>query len=327
GVDSSYLAHLLRTRYGLRLLAVHVDGGWNTEAAVRNIEVLVRTLSIDLYTFVVEWQEMRDVQLAFLRSSVLNQDVPQDHAFFTTLYRTARKFGIRYFLNGVNFSGECAIPRHWGYPSADGCHLRAIHTLFGTQSIQRFPVMSLAEYAWHTRLARSLRILRPLDFVRYNKTLAKQQLIDAYGWKDYGGKHNESRFTQFYQEVYLPSRYGFDKRRLHLSSLVIAGELSREEALRALKTPVCEPAEARHQLRFVAKKLGLTVGELQALIDQRPVDHERYPNRRRLIRIGLTALDLWRRRMNRGATAPQVPSAPRTYCGVPGTPPKSMKSG
>lgn len=310
GVDSSYLAHLLRTRYGLRLLAVHVDGGWNTEAAVRNIEVLVRALSIELYTYVIEWQEMRDLQLAFLRSSVLNQDIPQDHAFLTTLYRTALKFGIRYFLNGVNFSGECAIPRHWGYPAADGCHLRAIHKLFGTQPLKTFPIMSLAEYVWHTRLARSLRILRPLDFVPYNKKLAKRQLIDTYGWRDYGGKHHESRFTQFYQEVYLPSRYGFDKRRLHLSSLIIAGELSREEALRELNKPVCDPAEARHQLRFVAKKLGLTVGELQALIDQRPVRHEQYPNRRRLIRLGLAALDLWRRRMNRGATAPQIASAP-----------------
>ena len=326
GVDSSYLAHLLRTRFDLRLLAVHVDGGWNTEAAVRNIEVLVRALGIDLYTYVVDWQEMRDVQVAFLRSSVLNQDIPQDHAFLATLYRTARKFGIRYFLNGVNFSGECAIPRHWGYPAADGYHLRAIHGLFGTQAIKTFPVMSLAEYVWHTRLARSLRILRPLDFVPYNKKLAKQQLIDSYGWKDYGGKHHESRFTQFYQEVYLPSRYGFDKRRLHLSSLIIAGELSREEALRKLDTPVCEPAEARHQLRFVAKKLGLTVGELQALIEQQPVDHEQYPNRRRLIRIGLTALHLWRRRTNRGATASPAAGALDGYGEGAGTPSESMKS-
>jgi N-acetyl sugar amidotransferase len=320
GVDSSYLAHLLRTRYGLRLLAVHVDGGWNTEAAVRNIEVMVRALSIDLYTYVVDWQEMRDIQLAFLRSSVLNQDIPQDHAFFTTLYRTASKFGIRYFLNGVNFSGECAIPRHWGYPAADGFHLRAIHKLFGTQPIKTFPVMSLAEYAWHTRLARSLRILRPLDFVPYNNKLAKQQLVDAYGWKDYGDKHSESRFTQFYQEVYLPSRYGFDKRRLHLSSLIIAGELSREEALRELNTSVCEPAEARHQLRFVAKKLGITVGELQALIDQAPVDHEQYPNRRRLIRMGISARALWRRHIGRGTRAPEVAGASSGSGGVTSVP-------
>ena len=323
GVDSSYLAHLLRTRYGLRLLAVHVDGGWNTEAAVRNIEVLVRTLGIDLYTYVVDWQEMRDVQLAFLRSSVLNQDIPQDHAFLTMLYRTARRFGIRYFLNGVNFSGESAILWHWGYPAVDGFHLRAIHKLFGTQSIKTFPVMSLTEYVWHTRLARSVRIVRPLDFVPYNKQLAKQQLSDTYGWKDYGGKHTESRFTRFYQEVYLPSRYGFDKRRLHLSCLIIAGELSRAEALRELNTPVCDPAEARHQLRFVAKKLRLTLGELQAFIDQRPVDHERYPNRRRFIRMGTTALGLWRRYMNRGATASQVAGSRSGYCESPGAPARS----
>jgi N-acetyl sugar amidotransferase len=318
GVDSSYLAHLMRTRYDLRLLAVHVDAGWNTEAAVRNIEVLVRALDIDLYTYVVDWQEMRDVQLAFLHSSVLNQDIPQDHAFLTTLHRAARKFGIRYFLNGVNFSGECAIPRHWGYPAADGSHLRAIHQLFGTQPIKTFPVMSLAEYVWHRRLARSPRILRPLDCVPYNKKVAKQQLIDTYCWKDYGDKHSESRFTQFYQEVYLPARYGFDKRRLHLSCLIIAGEVSRDEALRQLNTPICQQAEVRHQMRFVAKKLGLTVGELQALIDQRPVDHEHYPNRRWLIRMGLSARALWRRHIRRGTRAPEVPAASSGYGGVSG---------
>jgi hypothetical protein len=175
-------------------------------------------------------------------------------------------------------------------------------------------------------VARSLRISRPLDFMPYNKKLAKKQLIDAYGWKDYGDKHSESRFTQFYQDVYLPARYGFDKRRLHLSCLIIAGELSRDEALRELNTPICQPAEARHQTRFVAKKLGITVGELQTLIDQAPVDHKHYPNRRRFIRMGSAALVLWRRHIHRGAAAPQIASAPSGYAEGPGTPPKSMKS-
>lgn len=286
GVDSAYLAHFLRTEYDLRLLAVHVDGGWNTEAAVHNIEVIVRALQIDLHTCVVEWEEMRDLQLAFLRASVLNQDIPQDHAFFSTLYRTARTFGMRDFLSGVNFSSECIAPPGWGYPAMDGLHVRAIHARFGRTKLSTYPVMGVLEYLWLTRLSRQLSIHRPLNCLDYNKTQAKTMLMQRYGYKDYGGKHSESRFTEFYQEIYLPERYSFDKRRLHLSSQIVSGQMSRQEAMKELATPICDSEQARHELKFIAKKLRISLDELRSLMAQPPVEHERYPNSANLYQMG-----------------------------------------
>jgi N-acetyl sugar amidotransferase len=267
GVDSAYLAHILRAKFDLRLLAVHVDGGWNTEAAVRNIEVLVRTLDIDLFTHVVEWGEMRDVQLAFLRASVLNQDMPQDHAFFATLYRTAKHFDVRHFLSGVNFSSESIVQLGWGYPSMDGMHLRAIHEAFGVRPIKKFPLMSLTEYVWLTRIANHLRIEKPLDYLPYDKEAAKGELSKNYEWKDYGSKHQESRFTRFYQEIYLPKKFNFDKRRLHFSSLIVSGQLTRAAALGQLAEPTISEMHAARETRFVAKKIGISTQELNALID------------------------------------------------------------
>lgn len=295
GTDSAYLAHVLATRFRLRLLAIHVDGGWNTEPAVHNIERLVRALGLDLYTYVVEWQEMRDVQLAFLRASVLNQDIPQDHAFFTTLYRTAETFNVRHFLSGVNFASECISLPGWGYPNLDGRHIRGIHRRFGSRPLETFPVMDVTEYIWRTSVSRRLEIHRPLNFLDYDKEAARRELEREYGFKDYGSKHHESRFTRFYQEVYLPARYGFDKRRLHLSSQIVANHLSRDSALAALRVPACDANSARLQTAFVAKKLGVSPKELESLIALPAVPHDRYPGARRLIDVGVLAKS-WARR-------------------------------
>ncbi|MDR6304579.1 hypothetical protein GGQ85_002289 [Nitrobacter vulgaris] len=285
GVDSAYLAHLLRRDFGLRILAVHVDGGWNTEAAVRNIELLVRKLDIDLHTYVVEWHEMRDLQLAYLKASVLNQDVPQDHAFFSTLYRLARKFGQRYFLTGVNFSSESIHIPEGGYPAMDGRNLRAIHRAHGSAALQTFPVLGLLEYLWLARIRKQIEIVKPLNYLPYDKEAAKRELIETYGFVDYGSKHQESRFTKFYQEIYLPSRYGFDKRRLHYSALIVSGQISRKEALQELKTPLTTNQHSARDKRFVAKKLGVPVSELERLIGLPPVAHERYANSHALYQV------------------------------------------
>ena len=283
GIDSAYLAHVARRKLGLRLLAVHVDGGWNSDPAVRNIESLVRGLDIDLHTYVVEWSEMRDLQVAFLKASVLNQDIPQDHAFFATLYRTAARFGMRHFLSGVNFASECVVPPKWGFPSMDGVHLRAVHRRFGREELRTFPVMSFSEYLWMTRVRRQLTIHRPLNYIAYDKELARAELQREYGWRDYGGKHSESRFTKFYQEIYLPRKFAFDKRRLHLSSLIVSGQISREQALAELATPIIDETQARRDIKFVAKKLGLSREELDALIESPPISHYAYPNQMNLL--------------------------------------------
>jgi len=289
GIDSAYLAHVAVRELGLRVLAVHVDGGWNSEPAVRNIESMVRKLDIDLHTYVVEWQEMRDLQLAFLKASVLNQDIPQDHAFFSTLYRTASQFGIRHFLSGVNFASENIVPPGWGYPSMDGKHARAIHRRFGTITLNTYPFMGLVEFLWLTRIRKVLTVHRPLNYLNYNKEQAREALTREYNWCDYGGKHSESRFTKFYQDIYLPRKFGFDKRRLHLSSLIVSGQMTRDEALAELSKPIAAPDQMRRDIKFVAKKLGLGAAELDELIDSPQVSHLVYPNQMRLF-DGLAAL-------------------------------------
>ncbi len=284
GVDSAYLAHFLKSQFDLRILAVHVDGGWNTEAAVRNIEVLVRELDIDLYTYVVEWQEMRDLQLAYLKASVVNQDAPQDHAFFSTLYRLSKKFDQRYFLSGVNFSGESVHIPGGGYPAMDARNLRAIHRTHGIGSLATFPMLGPIQYLWMSRIRKSIEIFKPLNYLAYNKEDAKRELVATYGFVDYGAKHQESRFTKFYQEIYLPARYGFDKRRLHCSALMVAGQMTRDRALEELEQPLTTPEQASRDKRFVAKKLGISVVDLDRFIALPPVAHENYANSQALYR-------------------------------------------
>lgn len=278
GVDSAYLAHLLRTKYDLRLLAIHVDGGWNSEAAVRNIETIVRALDIDLYTHVIEWTEMRDLQLAFLRAGVYNQDIPQDHAFAAVLHRVPKQFGIGWFLSGMNLTSESVSTPSIAVSAQDLKHLKAIHTRFGSEKLATFPVMSLPEYAWNTRIAKTVRYARPLNYFNYDKEAAKAELATTYGWAEYGTKHSESRWTKFYQDIYLPRRFGFDKRRLHLSSLIVSRQTTREKALEELALPALGQGEAQREIRFVAKKLGISASELEAMMDAHEVSHYDYPN-------------------------------------------------
>ncbi|MCK1313373.1 N-acetyl sugar amidotransferase [Bradyrhizobium sp. 23] len=288
GVDSAYLAHLLRRDFGLRILAVHVDGGWNTEAAVRNIELLVRKLDIDLHTYVVEWEEMRDLQLAYLKASVLNQDVPQDHAFFSTLYRLATKFEQHYFLSGVNFSSESVHIPQGGYPAMDARNLRAIHAAHGSRPLKSFPLIGSMNYLWLTRIRKQIQIVKPLNFLPYDKEAAKRELIETYGFVDYGSKHQESRFTKFYQEIYLPARYGFDKRRLHYSALIVSGQISRDEALKELSAPMTTIEQASRDKKYIAKKLGITVLELDRLIELPLARHEDYASNKALYQLNTT---------------------------------------
>jgi hypothetical protein len=301
GIDSAYLAHVAVRELGLRVLAVHVDGGWNSAPAVRNIESIVRQLDIDLHTYVVEWRDMRDLQLSFLKASVLNQDIPQDHAFFSTLYRTAARFGLKHFLSGVNYATECIVPPQWGHPSMDGKHARAIHSRFGTQPLKSYRFMGLVEFLFRTRVIKQLTVHKPLDLMSYDKETAREVLKREYNWRDYGGKHSESRFTKFYQEVYLPRKYGFDKRRLHLSSQIVSGQVSRSHAIAELDEPIVPSDQIKRDSKFIAKKLGLSVVELEKLVANEPIDHLAYPNQMQLhrwlsmLRSGIRYFSFFRR--------------------------------
>lgn len=282
GLDSAYLALQLRRRYPtLRLLAIHVDGGWNSEPAVRNIELLVRNLDLDLRTNVVEWSEMQDLQRAFLRSGVINQDIPQDHAFFASLYHTAAEYRIKWFLSGVNFSSE-SVNSSGSFPAIDLRHLMDIHRRFGELPLSTFPKFTLAQLITRKYLFKSLGILDPLNYLPYDRRTATEELRTAVGWRDYGEKHCESRWTKFYQEIYLPMKHGFDKRRMHYASLIVAGQISRYQALEKLSLPPCDPRQTHHSIKFIARKLDMPMSELYSILRLPPVDHFAYDSNQRI---------------------------------------------
>jgi N-acetyl sugar amidotransferase len=276
GVDSSYLA-MKAHEWGLRVLAVHVDGGWNTQLAVKNIECMVAKLGFDLHTFVIDWEEMRDLQLAFLKAGVPNQDVPQDHAFFAGLYRETARQCIRYVLTGGNYATESILPAAWGYSAMDLVHLRSIHKRFGSRALRKFPQLGFFYFNFYLPKVRKVRIVSPLDLMPYSKSEAIGELEQRFSWQYYGGKHYESRFTRFFQAYYLPTRFGFDKRRAHLASLVASGEMTRDRALAEMQQPLYEPAELERDKEFVLKKLGLTESEFDALLNSPLRQHGELP--------------------------------------------------
>ena len=282
GVDSSYVAYRV-LELGLRPLAVHVDTGWNSELAVSNIEKIVSALRIDLHTTVIDWDEMRDLQLAFLRSGVANCDVPQDHAFIAVLFKLAASKNIKWIISGHNLQTESILPDAWGYTSIDRKHLLAVHRQFGTRGLRTFPTYSLFDYTFYWPYVRGIKILKMLNFEDYDKAVAKQFLMDRFGWRDYGGKHYESRFTKFFQSYYLPKKFGFDKRRAHLASLVVSGQMKRDDALGVLKIPPYAEAGIAEDGSFIAKKLGIPRGELERLIAESPKTYRDYPSHAELI--------------------------------------------
>ena len=257
GVDSCYLAYMAVNLFKLRPLAIHVDGGWNSELSVRNIELVVKKLGIDLYTVVVDWSEMKDIQVAFLKASVANQDIPQDHAFFAALYKEASKRGIKYILTGSNNATESILPVSWGYNAMDDRHITSIHKKFGNKKIKNFPIVSFLSYYVYYPFIKGVSILKPLNYIDYIKSDAINLLERELGWRYYGGKHYESRFTKFFQSYYLPTKFGFDKRKAHLSSLIVSGQMTREEALKEIAKPLYNNIELQEDQEFVLKKLGI----------------------------------------------------------------------
>lgn len=278
GVDSSYLLHMCKVELGLRPLAVHVDAGWNSELAVANIEKIVSKLDIDLYTHVVDWEEMRDLQVAYLRSGIANQDVPQDHIFPAEVYRAARRLGVRHIANGANLATESILPKAWGYDSNDDKQILAIHRQFGESPLRTYKTMSLWEKRIYFPYVYGIKIFYPLNYIEYNKNNTIRLLEEEYGWSYYGGKHYESRWTQFFQSYYLPRRFGYDKRRAHLASLVVTGEISRADALEQLQSPPYDANEIEAHIDFICNKLRISRQEFEYTIQQPLKDFSDYPN-------------------------------------------------
>jgi N-acetyl sugar amidotransferase len=284
GVDSSYVAYLAKSG-GLRPLAVHVDAGWNSELAVKNIECIVKALDIDLVTLVVDWKEMQDLQAAFFRSGVANQDIPQDHAFVAGVYRMASKHGIKYVLNGGNYATESILPTSWGYNALDLRHIKGIHRRFGKGRLSKYPTINFFKYYVYYPYIRGIRAVRPLNYIDFNKAAAIEHLSAEYGWRYYGGKHFESRFTKFFQAHYLPEKFGYDKRRAHLSSLIVSGQLSRDDALAEMAQDIYPDGKLPEERAYVIKKLGLTEEEYEDIRSSPNKSYEDYPSAELLFRL------------------------------------------
>ncbi len=265
GVDSSFMLHTMVTEYGLRPLVFHVDGGWNTELAVHNINVLIEKLGLELYTEVINWQEMRDFQLAWFKSGVPHIDIPQDHAFIAVLYQFAEKYKIKYILNGGNVATECVImPYLYYYWGTDMVHIRDIIKKYGTVPMKTYPFSSVYRHKIYLRYLKGVKVIKPLNYVPYSKKIAIDVLKREYAWKTYPQKHFESRFTQFYEGYWLPTRFGFDVRRCQLSSLILTDQITRVEALKELDKLPYDTEYIEQEIEYIATKLGITPNELNA---------------------------------------------------------------
>jgi N-acetyl sugar amidotransferase len=291
GVDSSYLTYVAVEEFGLRPLLYHVDAGWNSQEAVNNIEKLVDGLKLDLFTEVVNWPEMRDLQLAFFKAQVPHLDTPQDHAFFAGLYNYAAKKGVKYILTGANYSTECVRePLEWHYHASDLKQLKDIHRRFGTRPLKSFPLADISKYRLYYRLMKGVRLVKPLNHIPYIKEAAMDELVARFGWQKYAYKHHESRFTRFYEGYWLPTKFGYDKRRAHFSSLILTEQLTREEALRRLADPAIDPDAVAQEFDYIAAKLGIGVDELTDLLHGPNKTFRDYKNNMWIYELGTTAL-------------------------------------
>lgn len=291
GLDSSYLLHLAVSEFGLRPLVFHVDGGWNTDLAVNNIQMLVEKLGLDLYTEVINWDEMRDFQLAFFKSGVPHLDIPQDHAFVATLYHFANKHGIKYIVNGGNYSTECVRnPLEWLYYGTDMAQLKDIQRQFGTIPLRTYPFSSVLFHKVYLRYIRGVQVVKPLNLLPYTKEHASKVLADTYGWRPYPQKHFESRFTRFYEGYWLPTRFGYDTRRVQYSSLILTGQMMRDEALERLKKPAYDPATIDEDFEYIATKLRISVDELRSYHKMPLKTYKDYKNREWLFDLGAKTL-------------------------------------
>jgi N-acetyl sugar amidotransferase len=279
GVDSSYAA-LLAKKLGLNPLAIHFDNGWNSELAVKNIEHIVTKLGIDLETYVIDWEEFRDLQRSFFKANVIDIELITDQAILASMYRLAASHGIRYIISGTNVATESVMPRTWLHMKSDLRNLKAIHQRFGTTPLKSFPTLSIWQMAYY-RYLRGIHSVSLLNYVPYRKADAMQAMERELGWKYYGGKHYESQFTKFYQAHILPVKFGVDKRRCHLSNLILNGEMTRDEALKALEAPLYDASELERDRTYVLKKLGFTRAEFDEYLAAPPIAHDHYPSHAR----------------------------------------------
>lgn len=283
GVDSSYLLYLCH-EYGLRVLAIHVDAGWNSEIAVSNIEKMCSKLGYDLQTVVMDWLTIKELQRAYLFSGLGNQDVPQDHCFIAAVRQYCKKCHIKYLMNGWNLATEGILSHAYQQSPGDWINIKGVYKKCGRNrvSLRKYPHTTFIEQYFVYEYLYPVKEIRPLLYIDYHKKNAIDLLEKEFGWKYYGGKHFESRFTRFFQEVYLPAKYGWDKRRDHISSLIVGGEITRDEGLLEMGIPTSTQEQLKEETEFVLKKLDISEDEWKKILASPNKTVDDYPNENRM---------------------------------------------
>lgn len=276
GIDSSYVAYLCK-KQGLRVLAAHMDNGWNSEEAVLNIKNIAQKLQIDYESYVLDWEEFKDMQLAFLKASVPEAETPTDIALLGAVHKIANKYGVKYVISGGNLATEGILPKYWHYNAKDTTYLNYIQKTFGTKKIKRFPLFGFYQEMYY-KLVKGIKIVYLLNHVPYNKTEAMDLLTRELDWRYYGGKHYESVYTGFIQSYYLFKKFGIDYRRATLSTQICTGEVKRENALKELETVPYKEDKVQREKEYVAKKLGITIDEFERIINLPAKWYTDYPN-------------------------------------------------
>ena len=276
GVDSCYVGYLLK-KEGIRTLLVHMDNGWNSDDATLNIKNVAKKLGFDYESYVLDWEEFRDIQLAFLRASIVEAETPTDIAIMGALHRIAAKEGIKYIISGGNLATEGILPKTWHYNAKDTKYFNHIQRTFGTKKVRKFPGFGFQTETYY-KFVKGIKIIYLLNYVDYNKSAAMKILQEEIGWRDYGGKHHESRFTKFVQSYLLPKKFHLDYRKATLSSQICVGEITREKALQALKMPLYNEEDMEREKIYIAKKLRITKDELEKIIELPGKYYNEYPN-------------------------------------------------
>ncbi len=284
GVDSTYVAYRA-VKMGLRPLAVHLDNGWNSEIAVRNIENIVKKLDIDLHTHVIDWEEFRDLQLSFFKASVVDIEMLTDHAIGAVILDVATSKKIKWMISGTNLATEAILPRSWYHSKSDLKNILAIHKKFGTRKLKTFPMASGFKRKYFYTKIKKIQELRFLNYIHYDKAEAMETIKKELAWQDYGSKHGESVFTKFYQNYILPRKFNLDKRKAHLSCLICSGQISRAEALLRLEQPLYAPMDLKRDSIFAMKKLGFSESEFEAYLNAPPQSHFDYASENGLRRF------------------------------------------
>lgn len=276
GLDSSYVAYLAK-KFGLRVLLVHVDNGWNSEISEKNIENIVKKTNFYIYKYKIDWEEFKDLQRSYFKASVVDIEVITDHAIPAVIYGLAVKRRIKYILAGGNIATETIMPKSWNYIKADARNIKAIHKRFGIRKLKSFPLLSILKRGYYKNIL-GIKTIKVLNYIDYNRSKAMKILEREFDWKYYGKKHYESIFTRFYQAYILPRKFGIDKRRAHLSNLICSGQITRQKALEEMKREICPPELLEKDKKYVLNKLGFSEEEFEKLMNEEQKSHLDFPN-------------------------------------------------